>query len=141
MDILPSATILTSSGQRQKNSRVTCKSTKPENVKLKGSMVLIENKIWIPTKASEMQLILTVIAHTGHADHRGVDATLDILKQSYHCNFMHNDVQGQAAESKSGLLISVKRSYRQHVQKTNGIGQTTEEDIAAMNFKFIMRGL
>ncbi len=44
---------------------------------------------------------------------------------------------GQAAKSKSGLMISVKKSYGQHVLKTNGIGRATEEDIEAMNFKFI----
>ncbi len=43
----------------------------------------------------------------------------------------------QVAESKSGLVISVKNSYGQHVLKTNGIGRTTEEYIEAMNFKFI----
>ncbi len=34
-------------------------------------------------------------------------------------------------------MTSVKKSYGQHVPKTNGIGRTTEEDIEAMNFKFI----
>ncbi len=62
-------------------------------MRVKDGLALIDNKIWIPTEASEMQLILIVIAHTGTAGHRGVDATLDILKQSYHWKYMHYDVQ------------------------------------------------
>jgi transposase InsO family protein len=48
---------------------------------------------WIPDEASDMQLRLCVIAHTGPSGHRAIAATLNALRSCFHWSTMTSDVQ------------------------------------------------
>ncbi len=94
MDILPSVTD-SDLPKREELRALKMQYTycRPEIVRVKDGLALIDNKIQIPTEASEIKLILIVIANTATAGHRGVDATFDILKQIYYWKQNQNDVQ------------------------------------------------
>ncbi len=128
MDILPSVTDSDFKWPKREALRalqMKYACCRPENMRVKDGMAFIDNKIWIPTEASEMQLILILIAHTGTAGHRGVEATLDILKQSYHWKYMHNDVHEfvkgclHCVGTRTGELIPRPLLSRMHAASPN----------------------
>ena len=44
---------------------------------------MIGGLIWIPKSAAQLQLQLLIVAHCGHAGHRGAEPTADILREQF----------------------------------------------------------
>lgn len=65
---------------------------RPKNATKTGGIYYLKEKIWIPTDASNLQLSIICVAHTGHMGHRGADATLSTIRENYSWKFMKEDV-------------------------------------------------
>lgn len=58
-----------------------------------GDFTTMNDKIWIPPQATDMQFRLLVVAHTGAAGHRGIDATTSIIRERFYWNGLNTDVK------------------------------------------------
>lgn len=69
-------------------------SERPHSLTLDGSVWCNPNgAIWIPDSASDLQLRLCIIAHTGPSDHRGQSTTETVLRANYFWSTMTSDVR------------------------------------------------
>jgi hypothetical protein len=51
------------------------------------------NAVWIPSEASDMQLRICIVAHTGIGGHRGFKATLDTIQSKFSWHTMTADIK------------------------------------------------
>jgi len=48
---------------------------------------------WVPSKAASLQLVIIVAAHTGTGGHRGMDATISVIKEKFYWDTIDQDVR------------------------------------------------
>ena len=65
----------------------------PNLVKSDGLWQNPHGSVWIPDRASDLQLRLCIIAHTGPSGHRGRDSTARVLRKHYFWSTMTTDVR------------------------------------------------
>ena len=69
-------------------------SARPDDLVLTdGLWTFWDGKIWVPEDASDLQLHLCIIAHTGPAGHRGRDATESALRSKFNWPTLTDDVR------------------------------------------------
>jgi hypothetical protein len=52
-----------------------------------------ENRVWLPADASDLQLRICIVAHTGIGGHRGYSTTLSTIRQFFTWETMDSDVK------------------------------------------------
>ena len=68
--------------------------TRPENLSVQDELWCNPNgAVWVPDAAAHMQLRLCIIAHTGPAGHRGIEATEQALRSNFFWSTMTSDVR------------------------------------------------
>jgi hypothetical protein len=64
----------------QQSNATACKEAPPQQVDA-GGMRMMNNALWVPDRAVELQLRLCVEAHCRSAGHRAYEATLGAIKE------------------------------------------------------------
>lgn len=83
----PTPSVLASAQEEHKASR-------PADLNLQdGLWTFKDNTIWIPDAASDLQLRLCIIAHTGPAGHRGCTATESVIRSKFTWSTVSADVR------------------------------------------------
>jgi len=92
-----------------------------ENIWKKG------NAIWIPDSCHELQLKIIVSGHCGEIGHRGIDATLSVIRESFYWSTMYQDVSQlvktcyHCLVSRSGGVIPRPLGHALHGKKPNEV--------------------
>jgi hypothetical protein len=76
----------------QQSNAMARQEVPPQQVNA-GGMRMINNALWIPERAVELQLRLCVEAHCRSAGHRAYEATLGAIKEYVACTTMAKDIK------------------------------------------------
>jgi hypothetical protein len=79
--------------ERCQQSNATARQQVPPQQVDAGGMRMINNALWIPERAVELQIRLCVESHCRSAGHRAFEATLGAIKEYVAWTTMENDVK------------------------------------------------
>jgi hypothetical protein len=95
-------------------------------------LVTKNNKVWIPEEAMELRIRLCVIAHAGLAGHRGINTTVQALKEVFIWKGMQQEVATFVNGCLHCLVVDGKR-----VPRPFGASMTATKPNECIHFDFM----